>query len=77
MEGVVKFVGTTEFAPGKWIGIQLSEPKGKNNGSVHGKVYFTCPDNYGLFVRICAAKSSPDVGSLGESTPTHSFIPKP
>lgn len=74
LEGVVKFVGTTEFAPGKWIGIQLSEPKGKNNGSVHGKAYFTCPDNYGLFVRqnqVLMLDHGP------ESTPTHSFIPKP
>jgi len=51
LEGTVKFVGTTDFAPGKWIGIQLSEPKGKNNGSVQGKQYFTCPDSCGLFVR--------------------------
>lgn len=51
LEGVVKFVGTTHFAPGKWIGIHLAEPKGKNNGSVQGKSYFTCPDSCGLFVR--------------------------
>jgi len=51
LEGIVKFVGTTDFAPGKWIGIQLGEPKGKNNGSVQGKQYFSCPDNCGLFVR--------------------------
>ena len=51
LEGIVKFVGTTDFAPGKWIGIQLGEPKGKNNGSIQGKQYFTCPDSCGLFVR--------------------------
>ena len=39
------------FAPGKWIGVELSEEKGKNNGSVQGKAYFTCPDRHGLFVR--------------------------
>ena len=29
----------------------LDEPKGKNNGTVQGKSYFSCPDNYGIFVR--------------------------
>ena len=74
LEGVVKFVGTTHFAPGKWIGIQLALPKGKNNGSVQGKPYFTCPDNCGLFVRQNQILMSDDVP---ETTPTHSFIPKP
>lgn len=74
LEGVVKFVGTTHFAPGKWIGIHLAEPKGKNNGSIQGKAYFTCPDNCGLFVRqnqILMLDSGP------EAAPSHSFIPKP
>ena len=36
---------------GKWIGVILDEPKGKNNGTVQGKRYFSCPDNCGIFVR--------------------------
>lgn len=39
------------FAPGKWVGVELDEPKGKNNGIVQGKTYFQCRDNHGLFVR--------------------------
>ncbi len=39
------------FAPGKWVGVELDEPKGKNNGTVLGKAYFSCRDNHGLFVR--------------------------
>ena len=46
-----RFVGITEFAPGKWIGVELLDPRGKNNGSVNGKEYFKCADNYGLFLR--------------------------
>lgn len=51
LEGVVKFIGTTLFAPGKWVGVELDEAKGKNNGNVQGKAYFHCPDNHGLMVR--------------------------
>ena len=31
--------------------MELRKPKGKNDGSVQGKRYFSCPDNYGLLVK--------------------------
>ena len=46
-----RFSGTTHFAPGRWIGVELEDTRGKNDGSVGGKEYFSCPDNHGLFVR--------------------------
>ena len=49
--GVIQYVGTTEFASGIWVGLILDSPKGKNNGKVLGKAYFSCAPNYGLFVR--------------------------
>ncbi|XP_049823261.1 dynactin subunit 1 isoform X2 [Aethina tumida] len=51
VQGVVAFVGNTSFAPGKWIGLILDEPKGKNNGCLKGVVYFECEPNHGMFVR--------------------------
>lgn len=40
VQGVVMFFGPTHFAMGKWLGVHLDEPKGKNNGSVGGHLYF-------------------------------------
>ncbi|KAG4072150.1 hypothetical protein HA402_015649 [Bradysia odoriphaga] len=41
----------TTFATGKWIGVILNEPVGKNNGTLKGTVYFSCAENCGMFVR--------------------------
>ncbi|TGZ41043.1 hypothetical protein CRM22_011236 [Opisthorchis felineus] len=49
--GTVAFIGPTQFSTGKWVGVVLDEPKGKNNGTVQGKRYFTCDENFGIFVR--------------------------
>ena len=48
----VRFVGTTEFASGMWIGCELiGKHTGKNSGEVKGVKYFECRENKGLFVR--------------------------
>uniref|UniRef100_A0A3B3QMQ8 Si:dkeyp-47f9.4 n=1 Tax=Paramormyrops kingsleyae TaxID=1676925 RepID=A0A3B3QMQ8_9TELE len=47
--GVVRFSGNTNFAPGFWVGIELDKPSGKNDGSVGGVCYFTCPPKHGIF----------------------------
>ncbi|XP_045921598.1 dynactin subunit 1-like isoform X3 [Micropterus dolomieu] len=49
--GTVAYIGATLFASGKWVGVILNEPKGKNDGTVQGKRYFTCEENHGIFVR--------------------------
>lgn len=52
--GVIRFIGTTKFAPGIWFGIELTNPNGKHNGFVQGISYFTCSKTdglYGVFVK--------------------------
>ncbi|XP_057225353.1 dynactin subunit 1 [Malurus melanocephalus] len=49
--GTVVYMGATLFATGKWIGVILDEAKGKNDGTVQGRRYFTCEENHGIFVR--------------------------
>ncbi|XP_061665051.1 dynactin subunit 1-like [Syngnathoides biaculeatus] len=72
--GTVAYIGATLFATGKWVGVVLDEPKGRNDGSVQGKRYFTCDENYGIFVRQtqlhvvddgsgAASADSPDAGA--------------
>ncbi|KAF6843962.1 CAP-Gly domain-containing protein [Colletotrichum musicola] len=49
--GIVRFVGTTHFASGDWVGIELEDDSGKNDGSVQGERYFDCSMGHGMFVR--------------------------
>ncbi|RCN50195.1 putative flagellar protein FliS [Ancylostoma caninum] len=56
-QGVVRFIGETEFAQGVWAGIELEQPLGKNDGS--GKRYFTCKSPYGVFVPASKTQKAP------------------
>lgn len=49
--GIVGYVGEADFAPGEWIGVILDVPEGKNDGTVKGRVYFSCRPQHGIFVR--------------------------
>lgn len=41
IRGEVAYIGMTTFAAGKWVGVVLTEPKGKNNGKIQGTSYFS------------------------------------
>lgn len=50
--GTVRYVGKVpEGQPGYYVGLELDEPLGKNDGTIKGTRYFQCPENHGLFVR--------------------------
>lgn len=52
--GIVRYIGEIEEIQGHvgpWIGVELDEPTGKNDGSVEGKQYFSCENKRGVFVR--------------------------
>lgn len=59
----VQFVGNTHFAVGDWIGIELEDASGKNDGAVQGQRYFDCPPGHGMFIRPSVPKI------VEESTP--------
>lgn len=69
--GVVRFYGTTSFSSGKWVGIELSGPIGKNDGSVKGVSYFSCPMNYGVFVKPSQVKLVQDPPPTASVSPLH------
>ncbi|KAH7340157.1 dynein associated protein-domain-containing protein [Rhizoctonia solani] len=70
--GTVRFAGTTSFAPGKWVGVELAVPNGKNDGSVKDVAYFSCAPNHGVFVRPSQVK----IVSLPGSRPSSRNAPR-
>ncbi|XP_054976960.1 CAP-Gly domain-containing linker protein 4 [Sorex araneus] len=49
--GTVRYVGPTDFASGIWLGLELRSAKGKNDGAVGDKRYFSCKPYHGVLVR--------------------------
>ncbi len=48
----VKYVGRVDFATGIWVGLEVKPPaKGKHDGFVSGKRYYTCKSGHGVMVR--------------------------
>lgn len=49
--GIIRWKGEGKFATGVWLGIELLEKTGKNDGAVAETRYFTCKPGYGLFAK--------------------------
>ena len=47
----MRFEGATSFAAGEWVGVELDEPLGKNDGAVQGVRYFSCREKHGIFCK--------------------------
>ena len=50
-QGVIRYIGNAAFATGVWLGLELPDDKGKNDGSINGERYFECQPGFGIFVR--------------------------
>ena len=49
----VKYIGDVHYSKGTFVGVIMKDrSKGKNDGSVRGQRYFTCPKGAGLMVSI-------------------------
>jgi dynactin 1 len=78
-KATVRFAGQTNFQVGEWIGVELEEKTGKNDGSVQGERYFDCPTGYGMFVKPMMATiiAQPPTAKPGvkKTRPSSSFNP--
>ena len=59
---IIRFLGSTRFQTGDWVGVELGEPTGKNDGSVKGQRYFDCEQDYGMFLRPSGIRRVVDEG---------------
>ena len=49
--GTILFVGEVHYAKGEFVGIELEDGGGKNNGTIKGTAYFSCPKGAGIMAR--------------------------
>lgn len=54
--GRKRWFNKTYFAVGKYLGLELLNCKGSNNGTVQKHQYFECPENAGKFVKATAVR---------------------
>lgn len=77
--GIIRFIGTTQFAPGTWYGVELDQAVGKNDGSVNNVRYFTCSPGHGIFAPLTRIQRLPSRAETPQVMPrpvhmTGSFI---
>jgi len=61
--GVVRWVGKLHFITPRsdyWAGVELKETRGKNDGKIKGKRYFTCKAGQGVFVSSVTKQVCPE-----------------
>ena len=78
--GFVRHVGPVHFQTGEWVGIELQDSTGKNDGSVQGQRYFDCEQGYGMFLRPTGVRQvldQPGQQPPKEAQPQPQAKPKP
>lgn len=63
MRAVIRYYGPTAFGDGSYVGMELEQPDGKNDGSVGGVPYFACRPGCGLFVQSHILRPEDPAGS--------------
>eukprot|EP01122_Echinamoeba_exundans_P007038 TRINITY_DN2084_c0_g2_i1.p2 TRINITY_DN2084_c0_g2~~TRINITY_DN2084_c0_g2_i1.p2 ORF type:complete len:527 (-),score=97.10 TRINITY_DN2084_c0_g2_i1:3361-4941(-) len=78
--GTVRFCGPVKFSPEVWVGVELDQPRGRNDGFVNGERYFTCAPNHGILLKAAGVElfsGAPSVTSSTPSRPVASPAPAP
>ncbi|CAG8602062.1 10567_t:CDS:2, partial [Scutellospora calospora] len=83
--GTLRFLGPIDIKPGTWAGIEVDiSGTGKNDGSVNGKSYFTCPPKSGIFILPSKLSkvdkepaSLPQVSTSIKPSPSTHKLPRP
>ena len=63
--GTIRFIGSTHFKEGVWIGVELDGEKGKNNGSIDGRQYFSCRAGHGVFAPVSKVAALEEESAAG------------
>ena len=48
--GTIGYTGSVDGKDGIWLGVELDDAKGRNDGSVQGRRYFSCAQGHGVFI---------------------------
>lgn len=68
-EGILRFVGNVHFTTGIWCGVELASAVGKNDGTVRGVRYFTCPASCGLMAPLSKVSPIDEIAEDAASGP--------
>jgi len=68
VEATVRYIGPiSRQKPGEWVGLELTQPLGKNDGSYNGQRYFSCAMKHGLFRHIDEVHPPEGEANLGKA----------
>lgn len=57
--GTIGYTGSVDGKEGIWLGVELDDAKGRNDGSAQGRRYFSCAHGHGVFVSPSKVRKIP------------------